>query len=640
VEPVSGREAVAGNGTALHCRPLGPTAPHLPVKVRGWAYDRSGIERVEVFLDGRSRHEALYGLTRPHIEKALGSPDALQCGYYVQLEPFACEPGEHQITVVATPREGRAVGVSRSFMCTDDTASVRGEAEPSLPASPPPRPRSAPLDAPSEPRAALDADRDPDDLSAELVELREAAEGWKERALRAEAEAAARLTERAQAQRGEERAFMFLRASEERRRQAERALERRPLDREGGRAVQEGELEIEPYGPPVPDADALRGSGTSLQCGRPGADAEVSMPVRIAGRAYSRAGIERVLVFLDGRARFEAVYGLHRPDVVRAVGSEDAASSGFALTLDPLECRPGEHWLTVVAVPGDGHAVGLRRSFSCRPAAVAAAHVTKGRYVPGTAPGTETEAAHRARYRWARPLAAGRDVLDAGCGAGYGTALLHGGGARSTLGVDVSPHAIETARATAAAGARFEVGDIERLDVPDDSFDLITCFEVIEYVEHPELALDELRRVLRPGGVLLFSSPNRGVYPPGNRWHVNEFTSAELEEGLRRRFAEVAMYRQQALIASLIGGDETSRAADEEVELPLQVRKLVGTEPGAELYTLAAAGDRPLPGLAELAVLAGAEQVIQAGAEAHAWRERALLAEAELAATRARGSRV
>jgi hypothetical protein len=147
VEPVSGKEAVAGNGTALHCRPLGPTAPHLPVKIRGWAYSASGIERVEVFLDGLSRHEALYGLTRPHLEKALGSSDALECGYYLQLDPFTCKPGEHEITVVAIPKEGSPVGVSRSFVCADDTPAVRGKAEPSRPEDPPPPPRSVPLDA-------------------------------------------------------------------------------------------------------------------------------------------------------------------------------------------------------------------------------------------------------------------------------------------------------------------------------------------------------------------------------------------------------------------------------------------------------------------------------------------------------------
>jgi 2-polyprenyl-3-methyl-5-hydroxy-6-metoxy-1,4-benzoquinol methylase len=409
------------------------------------------------------------------------------------------------------------------------------------------------------------------------------------------------------------------------------------VDRDGRRTAVEGELEVEPYGAPVPDAQALDGQGASLQCGRPAAGAEVPMPVRMAGRAYSRDGIERVLVFLDGLARFEAQYGLHRPDVVRALGSEDAASSGFALTLDPLECPPGDHVLTLLAVQADGRGVGLERSFRCRPVATEGpAQVTKGRFVPGTAGGTETEAAHRARYLWARPLAAGRDVLDAGCGVGYGTAILAGGGAASALGIDVSAHAIAEARAKAGGPARFEVADIERLDVPDDSFDLITCFEVIEYVQHPEHALDELRRVLRPGGLLLFSSPNRAVYPPGNRWHVNEYTSAEIEASLRRRFAQVRMYRQQALIASMIARDDTAAVADEELELALELRKLVGSQPGGELYTIGAASDAPLPALGELALLGGAEQVIQAGADAHAWRERALLAESQLAAERAR----
>ncbi len=375
--PATGKDAVAGTGTALHCRPLGDTAPHLPIKIRGWAYSRSGIDRVSVFLDGRSSHEAVYGLTRPHIQKALATPDALECGYYLLLDPYACEPGEHVVTVVATPREGLPVGLSRSFLCADDAGAARGEAEPSVPGEPSPRPTSVAIHAESSRelpgsatpagnavearyrwvarlaagRAVLDADRETEDLSGPLPfesdsfdlvicfealdgvddperalgelcrvlrprgllvvswrrsgalesalrtrfesvhayrqeeyaasvvvsgdtsddieldlarsaahadfvtisvasdgplpelpglalvgpgpigELRQAAAGWRERALLAEAEAAAMLTERAQAQRGEERAFMFLRAEKERRRDAERALERRPIRR-------------------------------------------------------------------------------------------------------------------------------------------------------------------------------------------------------------------------------------------------------------------------------------------------------------------------------------------------------------------------------------------------------------------------
>ena len=328
VAPVTGKEAVAGGGTALHCRPIGPTAPHLPIKIRGWAYSRSGIERVEVFVDGRSRHEAIHGLTRPHLKEALGTPDAVESGYYLLLDPYVFEPGEHVLTVVATPTEGPPVAVSRSFLCTDDARAARGEGEPSVPAERAPRPRSADARHPwvgrlAAGRAVLDADREAGDLSgplpfesdsfdlvtcfdalgraeepdaalAELCRVLRPAgllvaswrgsaglepsvrrrfenvrayrqedhaasvlvdavtiavasdgplpelpglaivgpdAGWRERAFLAEAEAAANLTERAQAQRGEERAFMFLRAAEERLREAERALERRPLRR-------------------------------------------------------------------------------------------------------------------------------------------------------------------------------------------------------------------------------------------------------------------------------------------------------------------------------------------------------------------------------------------------------------------------
>ena len=216
--PVSGKDAFAGDGTALHCRPLGPTAPHLPVSIRGWTYSSSGIDRVSVFLDGRSCHQALHGLTRPQLRTRLGTPEALEVGYYLLLDPYTCGSGEHVITVVATPKAGPPVGVRRSFMCADDTAGIRGEAAASVPAESSPRPTSTPLGA------SVAWPEDPD-------ELREIAAGWKERALRAEAEAAAKLTELSQAQRGEERALLLLRAAEERRRGAERALERRPLRR-------------------------------------------------------------------------------------------------------------------------------------------------------------------------------------------------------------------------------------------------------------------------------------------------------------------------------------------------------------------------------------------------------------------------
>jgi hypothetical protein len=202
-EPVSESRAADGEGTALRCQlPRGPLLPALPLRVRGWAYARSGVERVEIFVDGRSRHEALYGLTRPDVQRRLARPDAVTCGYALTLDPVEFGPGPHLLTVVAFPRGGEPVGIERSFSCAEGTKTP-GDQEPTVPDEPSPAPRATALNA---------GELDPE------------AEAWRERALVAEAEVAAMLTQRAQAQRAEERALGLLRVAEERRREAEREL--------------------------------------------------------------------------------------------------------------------------------------------------------------------------------------------------------------------------------------------------------------------------------------------------------------------------------------------------------------------------------------------------------------------------------
>ncbi len=105
--------------------------------------------------------------------------------------------------------------------------------------------------------------------------------------------------------------------------------------------------------------------------------------------------------------------------------------------------------------------------------------------------------------RWAGPAPA--DVLDIGCGTGFFALMLAARGHRVT-GLDIAESMLERARAKAAeaeAEIRFDLGDAERPDYPDASFDLIVERHVIWTLPDPATALSEWFRVLRPGGLLV-----------------------------------------------------------------------------------------------------------------------------------------
>ena len=237
------------------------------------------------------------------------------------------------------------------------------------------------------------------------------------------------------------------------------------------------------------------------------------------------------------------------------------------------------------------------------------------RYVPGDEPDTLVAAEHWSRYRLASRLAKGGRVLDAGCGVGYGSALLAGSGATDVLGLDLSKTAVAEAQRAAPANARFREADLRAIPEPDDSFDLIACFEVIEHLEEQEAVLDELTRVLAPSGILLVSSPNRDVYLAGNPHHVCELTPDELLGMLQPRFENVRLLRQQAWTASAIMDDEAFRAEDPDAAVAgAEVAKVEGETPGRETFTLALATNGPLPET-------GAEVVLARATDLHAYME-------------------
>lgn len=98
----------------------------------------------------------------------------------------------------------------------------------------------------------------------------------------------------------------------------------------------------------------------------------------------------------------------------------------------------------------------------------------------------------------------GERVLDVGCGPGLLAAEIAArvGPGGAVRGIDRSDSMVDIARDNAAglAHAGFEQGSATDLPVPDAAFDVVTCTQVLEYVDDVPAALAEFRRVLRPGG--------------------------------------------------------------------------------------------------------------------------------------------
>ncbi len=224
------------------------------------------------------------------------------------------------------------------------------------------------------------------------------------------------------------------------------------------------------------------------------------------------------------------------------------------------------------------------------------------RFVPERDRGRLIEVEHVVRYRWAAQAAAGRSVLDAGCGTGYGSAILAATGASEVIGVDLAADVIGAADGLPGT-VSLQAGDLRALDFADGRFDLVVCFEVIEHLDDPMAALDELARVLAPDGLLLLSSPNRGVYPPGNPHHRHEFTPDELEAAVAERLPNVRLVPQTDHLVSALFSDREARVAPGSTVDGLAVTRLDGDD--AATYTVAVASLAPLPDLHGLAVLAG-----------------------------------
>ena len=175
---------------------------------------------------------------------------------------------------------------------------------------------------------------------------------------------------------------------------------------------------------------------------------------------------------------------------------------------------------------------------------------TGERFVPGIKDNKLTME-HYQRYLSVQKFVAGKVVLDAACGEGYGSSLL-AQYAKKVTGVDIDAGAIQRAKENYGkqSNVAFQQGSIEKLELADNSVDVVVSFETIEHVSEAiqKGFLDEIDRVLKSDGVLIMSTPNKKIYSDlhqyHNEFHVKEFYHDEFLEFLHRKFSYIKLYNQ------------------------------------------------------------------------------------------------
>jgi ubiquinone/menaquinone biosynthesis C-methylase UbiE len=114
--------------------------------------------------------------------------------------------------------------------------------------------------------------------------------------------------------------------------------------------------------------------------------------------------------------------------------------------------------------------------------------------------------------------AGGKDVLEIGCGSGYGAVLLSGLQPRSYVGIDLMPEQIALARRTGLADAAFQTMDATDLSAFEDaSKDLVVIFGILHHIPRWSQVIQECRRVLRAGGEIFVEEPSELMIRPWDR---------------------------------------------------------------------------------------------------------------------------
>jgi SAM-dependent methyltransferase len=230
------------------------------------------------------------------------------------------------------------------------------------------------------------------------------------------------------------------------------------------------------------------------------------------------------------------------------------------------------------------------------------------RLVPGTLAWDLYQVEHIQRYEWALDYCQGKRVLDVACGTAYGSTILAQRGAAQVVGVDIS---IEAVTSTGKRPTRLALANSDACKLPftAHTFDVVVSFETIEHLASPEHLLEEISRVLKPGGLCICSSPNRDFLPSSGKKEINPFHISEMSyeefDGLFAKYFEVSERFSQTHSEMYIRHLQLLREVDERLKpirfsrlfrIENKIRGLLGRDPLHGVDGLSARLSRAVPG--------------------------------------------
>ncbi len=205
----------------------------------------------------------------------------------------------------------------------------------------------------------------------------------------------------------------------------------------------------------------------------------------------------------------------------------------------------------------------------------------------------ENTSEHLHRYALATSLCEGKIVLDIACGDGYGSNML-ARYAKFVTGVDIDEPTIALAKEKyKLPNLEYKTGRADKIPCEDNYFDILISFETLEHHDKHNEMMGEIKRVLKPGGVCLISTPDKLVYSDkknySNPFHVKELYKDEFYALLKKHFTKVTIFKQQFFSGSII----TPEIAEKN-ELDIYKGDFNSFEKGKEIeaeYLLAVASD-------------------------------------------------